>query len=180
MLRVSLNISLYPSLVNNSQIPNNTCDSENEPNFATRMTVSGFDSHYSGIVPELQNWLRLLRILCQIVAWPETRMRKSVYQLRGIKFWSDVSSSFLVFHKPSFDKTFGDALEEREKVWWKKICLAAVGFGAIATLIYQQSTGWRFSFDRVGSKDLHRAFMASWDDAMCWCISLSEDDFFKA
>lgn len=40
----------------------------------------------------------------------------------------------------SFEKTFGDALEQREKLWWKKICLAAVGFGAIATLIYQQST----------------------------------------
>lgn len=47
---------------------------------------------------------------------------------------------FFVFHKASFDNTFGEALEEREKVWWKKICLAAVGFGAIATLIYQQST----------------------------------------
>jgi len=40
----------------------------------------------------------------------------------------------------AFNQTFGEAYEEREKVWWRKICLVAVGFGAIATLIYQQST----------------------------------------
>lgn len=149
MLRVSLNISFYPSLVNNSQIPNNTCDSENEPSFATRMAVSGLNSHYSGILPELQNWLRLLFFLfCffSVKSRPDLKRACVKVQMNREKLnvrWSDVSSSFLVFHKPSFDKTFGDALEEREKVWWKKICLAAVGFGAIATLIYQQSTAWR-------------------------------------
>lgn len=51
-----------------------------------------------------------------------------------------MSRLLFCFYKASFDNTFGEALEEREKVWWKKICLAAVGFGAIATLIYQQST----------------------------------------
>lgn len=56
--------------------------------------------------------------------------------ISGLSAWIQAQGGW-----PSFDKTFGDALEEREKVWWKKICLAAVGFGAIATLIYQQSTG---------------------------------------
>ena len=42
----------------------------------------------------------------------------------------------------AFNQTFGEEFEEREKLWWKKVCLVAVGFGAIATLIYQ-STNWR-------------------------------------
>lgn len=37
----------------------------------------------------------------------------------------------------AFNQTFGEEFEEREKLWWKKVCLVAVGFGAIATLIYQ-------------------------------------------
>lgn len=42
----------------------------------------------------------------------------------------------------AFNQTFGEEFEEREKLWWKKVCLVAVGFGAIATLIYH-STNWR-------------------------------------
>lgn len=39
----------------------------------------------------------------------------------------------------AFNQTFGEEFEEREKLWWKKVCLVAVGFGAIATLIYQST-----------------------------------------
>lgn len=40
----------------------------------------------------------------------------------------------------AFNQIFGEACEEREKTWWKKLCLAAVGVGAIATLVYHQSS----------------------------------------
>ena len=50
---------------------------------------------------------------------------------------------FILIFSPqqeAFNQIFGEACEEREKTWWKKLCLAAVGVGAIATLVYHQSS----------------------------------------
>ena len=40
----------------------------------------------------------------------------------------------------AFNQIFSEAYDERDRSWWKKLCLAAVGFGALATLVYQQSS----------------------------------------
>ncbi|PFX31800.1 apoptosis regulator R1-like [Stylophora pistillata] len=40
----------------------------------------------------------------------------------------------------AFNQIFREAYDERERSWWKKLCLAAVGFGALATLVYQHSS----------------------------------------
>lgn len=40
----------------------------------------------------------------------------------------------------ALNQIFSEAYDERDRSWWKKLCLAAVGFGALATLVYQQSS----------------------------------------